>query len=523
MRILNLGLVVVIMAYVVAVIVNEPHVSFDPGNGILDLFNYRDGGTFAHKKVPDFSVEGGCREKATTWWSPGQWYFLYLLQIFGMNLGWAIQIQVLLAVLIAVFGWRQCWRKWGFGDEVVLVAALVFLCSRYCYSQLAIYDGASILEVAFAPWLILSWNRITDGGLTWKYLLILPLIVVAYFVKSSLILLCLLMTSWEMWKVLRSNAGLKRIPILLSCFVVSKVVCDYLFVGEGSTPGSLRFLAWKELPSIDQFAQDVLFILSSPLWASGGFEDYVEYIFQYPALIGPYADGSGLILFIYLTVAGFFYWIWRKLMGLSFVKESDYLSLFVIGSLLYCSFGLFAYFGSLPISIQEESRHFRVIGLIFLPSLCQVGLLVRREIAVIVCSGLMMYGLSSSVSKILNSSARNSDLGIRLNMSSQEAWDWFVGEVSNSDYYYVINADWKFGLDPCRGFFGHDDFRSVQRIQDRSDVDLSGKRLVLLLPDRFEENGKLEAITSNFYGQSEPKSFRVDIEGYIGLSLVFQE
>jgi hypothetical protein len=327
-----------------------------------------------------------------------------------------------------------------------------------------------------------------------------------------------------MWKVLRSKAGLTRIPILLGCFVVSKVVCDFLFVGEGSTPGSSVFLAWKELPSIGEFVQDVLFILTSPLWASGGFEDYVEYIFQYPALIGPYADGSGLILFIYVTLAGFFYWIWKKLLALSFVKESEYLSLLVIGSLLYCSFGLFSYFGSLPISIEEESRHFRVIGLIFLPSLCQVGLLARREIAVIACSGLLIYGLSSSANKISCLSARNSKFGIRLNLTSQNAWDWFEAEVAKANYYYVINADWKFGFDACRGFFAQDDFRNVDRIRSRQDRDLSGKSLVILVPDRFDSNGKLDAITSNFYSnRGEVKMERVSIDGYIGLICRFEE
>ena len=81
-------------------------------------------------------------------------------------------------------------------------------------------------------------------------------------------------------------------------------------------------------------------------------------------------------------------------------------------------------------------------------------------------------------------------------IADEDAWDMFSELVDSSDFYYVINADWMFPHDQCRGFFNHDDFRSVEGIAHRPDVKLDGESIVFFVPGPFsgERENKMQSL-----------------------------
>ena len=141
----------------IGAILSPPNIGYDAGNGVLDLLNFKDGGQFQHHSGPAINQESDCREGRTTWWSPGQWFFAYMINLLGVPLGYSYSLLAVLCIGFGVFGWTKVFQKFSVKPEVIYLAACIMLFSRFNYSQVMIFSGASVLEFGLAPWIFLLW------------------------------------------------------------------------------------------------------------------------------------------------------------------------------------------------------------------------------------------------------------------------------------------------------------------------------------------------------------------------------
>ena len=498
-RILQMVAILWLAFLMIGAILSPPNIGYDAGNGVLDLLNFKDGGQFQHHSGPAINQESDCREGRTTWWSPGQWFFAYMINLLGVPLGYSYSLLAILCIGFGVFGWTKVFQKFSVKPEVIYLAACIMLFSRFNYSQVMIFSGASVLEFGLAPWIFLLWFWFNEKPLLLRLASLIGITIAGYFVKSSLLILILGLTLHSAYMAFKQERRWGVVFLFPSAFVIGKFACDLLFVGQGRTPFDIEshwFLEFEE-PMLE-WAQSLAFILSSPLTSGFGLEDYINYVFQRPGA-ELLSDGSPGLVMMYGTLAILSAVLVAHFFLFNEKVKSEYKEyLFFIGG-VSLGFVAFSWLASKPISVAEESRHIRVAGLLFLPVVLTYLNQFLKKLTWLVPICLLIYGLNSHWSKMTRDKVILPEMKFALSeIADKDAWDMFSELVDSSDFYYVINADWMFPHDQCRGFFNHDDFRSVEGIANRPDVKLDGESIVFLFPARFRENGKQDAIIGNF-------------------------
>ena len=496
-----------LLALFAASVYSPPSFISDPGLGFLDLINFWEGGRFQYHKTPSLEHLHQCVEERTTWWSPGQWFFVYLFMLPGLPLGVAISVTVLAAAWIGLGGWLKLYRRFQFSETVVLMAGLLILFSRYLFSSFQIYPGANILEFAAAPWFLLLWFELEKKPLWLQAACLLPLLVGSYFIKSSMLIfwLAVIGSSVSLFQV--KQIPWLRLFVLMMVFVAGKYCCDLLFTSGGATPFSYPG-QWLSLHggSTTLLLQHLLFTIAAPFLASIGADDYIRYVFQKPGAV-IFENGHPAMLLIYGAVLIIFLLLIRYFIIKRNLLDQRYCNLLVSVTGVFIAFFLYSYFSGKNINGYEESRHMRLAGLVILPLLLQwlYGFFKRAFVALPV----MMFGYAvlSSFSKVDRVKVLSTKYRVPLGeMNTAEDYQLFKSAAAQSDLVYVIHADLKFDLDHCKTIYNQDDFTSLEVIQARPKVTIHHKTIVYLLPDRFAANGKREAILANFVAGNKEKA-----------------
>lgn len=482
-----------------ASVYSPPTFISDPGLGFLDLINFSEGGSFQHHKEPSLSNINDCIEIKTTWWSPGQWFFIYLFTLPGLPLGVAISLTVLFAAGLGLLGWLKLYRRFQFSETVVLYAGLLILFSRYLFSSFQIYPGANMLEFAVAPWFLILWLELEKKSIWLQAVCLLPLLIVSYFVKSSMLIFWLGIIGSSI-----SLFQLKQIPwlrflVLFVVFIAGKYCCDWLFTRGGDTPFSSPG-QWISLTNADPalLAQQLMFTFNGPLLATIGADDYIRYIFQKPgAVIFP--NGHPAILLIYGAVLLCFLMLVRYFLIKRSLLNERYSNLLVAVTGLFIAFFLYTFISGKNINAYEESRHMRLAGLVLLPLAVQSlhGLLKRYLLVLPVL--MFGYAVLSSLNKVDRPKVISEKYRVPLGeMNTMEDYNLFKTEAMKADVIYVVHADLKYDLDHCKTIYNQDDFTSLDFIKSRPKATISNKTMLFLLPQRFASNGKRDAILANF-------------------------
>lgn len=496
-------------------LLKPPFLNSDPAHGILDLMHYQNGGKFQHHLTPNALDVTNCIEERTTWWSPGQWYFIYLLMKTGLPLGNAISTLVFLAAISAWLGWMKLYRMLGFDTKVVLISGALILCSRYLYSAFQIFPGASILEIAAAPWLILGWLKLQNNAIWLQVVALLLMLPFAYFVKSSLLILALcLIASIVITHDLRRIPWL-RLTILSVAFVAGKFFCDYLFTKGGATPFSFSGTPFAFSEGNNMILiQHLLFILQGPFLATLGLEDYFKYIVQQPGR-EIFPIGHPAVLGFYFLLFMLFLVLLVQLFKNRYKLASSYRGLLFAFLGLFILFFFYAYITGRPISGYDDSRHYRIAGLLLLP------LLVRKltgitKYTVFLPLIFLGYAIPSHFSKLKRERVLLTTLRIPRPIIPERDYQLFLSAASRADFVYVTSPEMKFELDPCKSGYQLDDFTSLHDIESRPDQIVQNMVVLFVLPDRFRENGKEAAILNNFKpkpGSPLPEYTEIKLEG----------
>lgn len=470
----------------------------DPGFGFLDLINYSKGGKFQHHMTPLLEDINKCVEERTTWWTPGQWYFIYLFMKLGLTLGLSITLCVTLSVVLGLWGWLRLYRQFGFKEQVIVNTLLIILFSRYLFTSFQIYPGASILEFVFAPWFLYFWMGLENKNMYWRLIFLGVLIVISFFIKSSMIIfwLAAIFSTLDYFKF-RQNEWW-RILLMMLVLIAGKYICDLIFTKGGLTPFSYQ-TEWfsKGKGDIPVQLQYFLFVLQAPFSATIGIDDYIKYLFQKPGHV-LLSDGNIFMLLLYGILLFLFIQVYRYLNINRTDYNPRYFNIVTAFIGVYITFFLYALLSGKSITGYEDSRHSRIAGLIILPLIVSIIERYYRYASLIIVMMLFIYSIPSYLSKLSRKDIVSEKYRIPRSITSNQVYNKFYTLAQSADFIYVINADDKYELDHCKTIYNHDDFTEIETIKSRPDNVMNHKNMLFLLPKRFAVNGKKEAILSNY-------------------------
>ncbi|QNA44993.1 hypothetical protein [Lacibacter sediminis] len=477
---------------------SPPSFISDPGLGFLDLINFSEGGRFQYHRMPSIENIYQCVEERTTWWSPGQWFFVYLFMLLRLPLGIAISLTVLVSAWIGVTGWLKLYRRFQFNEKVVLYAGLLIIFSRYLFSAFQIYPGANILEFAAAPWLLLLWFKLEQKPVLIRALCLLPMLIGSYFIKSSMLIFWLGVIGSCVSVFQLKQLSIFRLAVLAIVFFTGKYCCDLLFTGGGLTPFNSDS-TWIELGANNMILlQRFLFTLNGPLLASIGLDDYVNYFLQKPGSV-IFPDGHIAMLLIYVGVLFFFVLLIRYFLQQRFKLNERYRDIVVAVAGVFIAFFLYTFVSGKNINAYEESRHFRLAGLFLLPLVVQYVEQRVKKFFIVIPVLMFVYAGLSSANKLNSTKVLSPKYRVPLGeINSQADLEIFHAAEKKSDFTYVIHSGLKYDLDHCKTIYNQDDFISLEVIRARPKSVVNNKTIVFLLPERFAGNGKRDAILANF-------------------------
>ncbi len=302
-----------------------------------------------------------------SWWSPGQWIFPGLLNyFFGIRLGVASIIITLASLISGLIGYYRIFAFFRFSPVISILSLLVIFSSSSLYYCFVIYQGGEILEFALFPWFLLYAMQLQKISAV-NLFGIAILFLLCFIAKTTLLVYCILVLMAKIFLLSKSPSGggihfsFKNLLLLLPALLLT-ILISVFYLSRGPHPTLINHF----IISIEGF----LVTLSSPLSSLLSIQQWIERVTK---LFGGslYVSGFAIILYygLYMLVIAILFWIIRSII-LDEKINQDYKCLFFILYVGISAFFLFAY--SFSANIDFSSRHFKLMGYLFVPGLINV-------------------------------------------------------------------------------------------------------------------------------------------------------
>lgn len=359
-RLLFILLVVLTISTGIASFIHPMALFPDPSWGFQVMRGMEHGGGFNLLTAPDHDNIAQNYSEFLSWWSPGQYLVPYLFKtVFSVNTGQASALTVLFCEVLGLFGFYRFFRKAGFSERVAVVSLAFIICQQFYVLPYVFYNGGETLLFGFMGWFLLgclSFHKPND----WRLLIFILLSGwIGFICKSSFVWMfgAGLLVIWI--KVSRGNTSIGKwiingiwlgVPAVLS---LAAIYLGYLSKGINPTSGSNGFkLAWETLT----------FPLASPLLAGFSIDELANgLIFHNDVPIFSYL--GAIIILIILAILSIWL-ITRLLRKVPFTNYQLVLAVFYVMSVIFFGYAFFR-----QSAISYEARHFRIIGLIFIPGI----------------------------------------------------------------------------------------------------------------------------------------------------------
>jgi len=164
--------------------IRRPTIGFDPATGLLAWLNFTGGGTWNTIATPDPSNIAQDIEIALTWWPPGQYLFLGLLNSLGLSFGVAALLIAFLSTLSGAVGLAALARGLGAPLKSLAWISGSYACSYHSLINFSYFGGGEPLIMALWPWVaLIAWHLRNNNVLL---VCVLPLLfLVGTFIKHS--------------------------------------------------------------------------------------------------------------------------------------------------------------------------------------------------------------------------------------------------------------------------------------------------------------------------------------------------
>ena len=306
-----------------------------------------------------------------SWWSPGQWIFPGILNaVLGIRLGVGAILVSLIALVTGFIGYYRVFLFFKFSVAISLLSILIIFSSSTLYYSFIVYQGGEVLEFAFYPWFLLYVMRIRRI-LVWNLLGTAALFLLCFIAKTTLLIYGALVVTarivhfYKFQNRIRlqliSNKLLLMLPILV-LFVW--IYIEYL--SRGPRPALMNHFNIS--------GEGILVPLTAPLCSILSIQEWIGQVVKILTGILHLRELSIFLLFIlYIFILWALVWAVKCLIRDKEVDKS-YKNLFFILFAGLIAFFLFAY--SFNANIDFSSRHFKLMGYLFVPAL--VTILYKR-------------------------------------------------------------------------------------------------------------------------------------------------
>jgi hypothetical protein len=495
------GALVITIVLGVLILRCPPALFPDPSWGFQVMRSMQLGGGFNLAISPD---QGNIAQNTTgylTWWSPGQYLLPYFFKsIFGINAGRSAAVTILFCDVLGLWGFYSFFRKVGFSQFQSAISIAFIVSQQFYVTPYIFYNGGETLLFGFLGWFLygcFSFERIN-----WNVLVFILLSGwVGFFCKSAFLwmyaagLLCV-------WVNISKHKNdvvnyLTKGVILVIPAILAVATIYKFYLSKGVNPASESHGFHLSLEALG-------FPLASPLLSGFSVDELCHGLIfhQGTPIFNPAQTIGVLILLIALSI-GLFAAIIR------FVPNPKYklaVSAFYAVSILF-----FASAFLRQLDISYEARHFRIVGLLFIPG--AVYLLSQNWPAFRNVFILLWIGIAfTSIKYIIHSYKYN------LNVAAHGAWgisQLFVDQPSlnylqaldkkhtGSAVFVFLSAD--LGLEIMKNRIvtidgvGSDNMKTY--VADNT-FDGHAGPLFILLPAYYVKDGSMTLVQKCFPGYS---------------------
>jgi len=183
---------------ILGLFVLPPQLGFDPAVGLITWMNFTKGGTWNTESIPDPNNIAQTIEVAVTWWPPGQYLFLGLLNLAGLSFGHAALLLAFLCTLAGAIGLAVLGKELGAPARSLPWISGATACSLYNLANYQVFGGGEPLVMALWPWVAIAAWRIKNKNIL--LISILPgLFLIGYYIKYSFAIysICILLFIWS--------------------------------------------------------------------------------------------------------------------------------------------------------------------------------------------------------------------------------------------------------------------------------------------------------------------------------------
>ena len=330
----------------------------DPGMGFQVLRSMQMGGPFNAFTGPDQSDIAQNYTEFLTWWSPGQYLVPYFFKLItGINLGKSIALTVGLSEMLGLAGFYYFFKKIGFTPVVAALSLVFIICQQAFVVPYVFYNGGEVLVFAFEGWFLYGCATLKKPNFT-LILLVLLSGWIGFFCKSSFLwmyvagLFCLwIQLSHGRFGVIE---WIKKGIWIAIPAAVSLAGIYFFFLSKGTNPTSAT-------NGLKLTLQTFAFPLASPILSAFSVDDLLQGLFFHTGKVFLNPGWSIAVLLIIAILS-----IVLIACIIRFVPNSKYKLFLIVFYTVSILFLGTAYLRQLTISY--EARHFRIIGLLIIPS-----------------------------------------------------------------------------------------------------------------------------------------------------------
>ncbi|MFI5137041.1 MAG: hypothetical protein ACHQIM_04385 [Sphingobacteriales bacterium] len=391
-----------------------------------------------------------------SWWSPGQYLFPYLFKILlKIDTGHAVALTIGCCNIIGLAGYYKLFKKLGFTAWVAAISTTFIASQLFFFISFVYYLGGEVLLFAFMGWFLygcFSFEKITRRVLVFVFLVFFA----GFFSKSSFLWMyiagvaCLwinisrnetdLLPAKIARNLLRSPDFKKRTGVWLrngmwlSIPLVGAFVIIYIFyLSKGPNPTAA---GGQPLIRPETFG----FPLASPMLSGFSIDEFTDGLIYQPDGAKIAYQSAVFIMAVFACCSLAFAFFLPR-----FSPDKKY----VLVILVFYVFGVvfFSYMYLKQTAISYEGRHFRIIGLLFIPGF--VYLVLKTKITRLLFFILWAFILFKSYSYFkgeikANKAAARGNSGISQQLYDKKVLDEIVkidGNHHNDAVFVVMSSD----------------------------------------------------------------------------------
>ncbi|WP_333411355.1 hypothetical protein [Microcoleus sp. F10-B6] len=492
----------------------------------LQQFIAGDSPSFNHLVRPSYNDLAVNEAIWITWWPPGTNLLTYPLMAQGIPVGMSIRIIAIASFVLGSLGWISWFSLFDLPIWIGGILAVAIPSLRYGNHALFQYS-AEVLVSAYAPWLLLAtyqfskfWKNETIYIKNWvKVLIISPvmglIIGLGFILKYSLLFIVLGTLIYLGFQCATNNSlqqkNSKLTPYLLVCLFSAIPLLTLSLVNQNLAKTANLITATAKIIGLKW--QSFIYLIANPALAMTDAELLGKtLILNFQPSIAPNSLWIGLI-----GIPGGIVLLWLILRRQErAVSEASLLAKIVFFTSMAAIFGIW----SVGATVSYEARHVTAASLAILPVALQSGCELWNKkydsffIKISLCIAAIFYIVIPLVYSSTSIFIKARETSVNYTPASSQIYNpWLASQDlakvrtelvkdfnEQTDIWYLPDPVAALDL-PGRAIITHADFygglqdTNLHRQAFYTSIPL---RVHVLLPPRFEDNGKGALIRSSF-------------------------